>query len=164
MAKADKKTEERKTHKTDPLLVKAGDVLAITYYVKVVRASHGGGELVVNDLMGDGKEIRISGASLVADSLSADQAHETVTVPKTEAARLLIESPFCPLTVVFTKADGTERTLRGRLISHEALLGRSMVEDLDLPLTPDKKDSRLRLVDRRTLISLTVDGVHYKVG
>ena len=57
------------------------------------------------------------------------------------------------------KQDGTERTLRGKLVKPEPLLGRSMVEDLD----SDDKKNRLRQVDHRTINWLVVDGVKYTV-
>jgi hypothetical protein len=50
----------------------------------------------------------------------------------TRIAEILITSPNRPLTVCFTKKDGTERVLRGRWIAQEALMGRSFVEDLDI--------------------------------
>lgn len=153
--------EIRKSHKTDPSKIKDGELLAITYYVKVEKISNGGNTLSVKDVVGDVGGIDVNGTSLIVAALSADQSAETVKVTKTQAAQLLIESTNRPFTVVFEKQDGTARTLRGRLISHEALLGRSMVEDLDL--AQDTKGGRTRLVDHRTLKSLTVDGVKYEV-
>lgn len=44
------------------------------------------------------------------------------------------------------------------MIRQEAVLGRSMVEDMD---TSDK--NKIRLVDHRTISYLIVDGVKYKV-
>lgn len=151
----------RKINKTDPSKVKDGELLAITYYVKVEKVRNGGNSLSVRDVAGDVGGIDVNGADLIAAALSADQFGETVKVTKTQAAQLLIESTNRPFTVVFEKQDGKERILRGRLISHEALLGRSMVEDLDLP--KDEKGGRTRLVDHRTLKSLTVDGVKYEI-
>jgi len=151
----------RKSHKTEPSKVKKGDLLAITYYTNVENVMMNGERLSVRDVVGDTGGIDVNGKSLIINALSADQYQETVKVTKTQAAQLLIESTNRPFTVVFEKQDGTERTLRGRLISHEALLGRSMVEDLDLPV--DQKGGRTRLVDHRTLKSLTVDGAKYEV-
>ncbi len=154
----------RKTNKTDPSKVKKGEILAITYYTIVENVA--GDMLAVRDVVGDVGGINVNGKSLIANALSADQFQETVKVTKTQAAQLLIESTNRPFTVVFEKQDSKdgkdrERVLRGRLISHEALLGRSIVEDLDLPL--NEKGGRIRLVDHRTLKSLTVDGVKYEV-
>jgi hypothetical protein len=153
--------EIRKTNKTDPSLVKDGDLMAITYYVKVETVRRNGEQLSVLDVVGDTGGIDVNGKSLIANALSADQFAETIKVTKTQCAQLLIESTNRPFTVTFEKQDGTERKLRGRLISHEALLGRSMVEDLDIDRN-DKK-GRTRLVDHRTLKSLIVDGVKYEV-
>lgn len=151
----------RKTNKTEPAKVKKDDLIALTYYVKVENVMQNGERLSVRDVVGDTGVIDVNGKSLIANALSADQSAETVKVTKTQLAQLLIDSTNRPFTVVFEKQDGTPRTLRGRLISHEALLGRSMCEDLDLK--PDEKGGRVRLVDHRTLKSLTVDGVQYEV-
>ena len=45
--------EIRKTNKTDPSLVKKGDLMAITYYVKVEDVRRGGEQLSVRDVVGD---------------------------------------------------------------------------------------------------------------
>jgi hypothetical protein len=79
-------------------------------------------------------------------------------VTMTRAAEILITSFNRPLTVRFVKKQGGERVLRGRLLRPEPLLGRSYVEDLDA-----KGDSRIRLVDHRTIKCLIVDGVKYTV-
>lgn len=60
---------------------------------------------------------------------------------------------------------GESRVMRGRLKSIEAKLGRSQV--IDLSITKDLKatdrDNRARLVDHRTIKSLTVGGTKYVV-
>lgn len=59
---------------------------------------------------------------------------------------------------------GESRTIIGRLISTEAKLGRSQVLDLSIP--KDMKSSydfRQRLIDHRTIESLTVGNVRYEV-
>lgn len=148
---------ERKYHKTTLAAAKPGDVMAFTYYAKV--KSVGADRLTVEGLDAGLGEFQVIGLPLIEGSASADQVHETVRVSMTEAARLLVESPRRPLTVCFNKADGTERVMRCRLVDHEALLGRSRVEDLDNP-----EGDRLRLVDHRTLRWVVVDGIRYEVG
>lgn len=150
---------DRKTHKTKPENVKSGDLMAIMYYVKVKDKARDNQSMRVTDLDGNpGGDITVTGKDLIASSFSADSFQEEVKVGKLEAAELLISSHNRPLTVCFDKSDGTERILRGRLVSHEGLLGRSMVEDLDIT---DK--NRLRQVDHRTLKWLVVEGVKYVV-
>jgi len=75
-----------------------------------------------------------------------------------KAAEILVNAYHRPLTVCFVKNDGTERTLRGRLVKPEPLLGRSTVEDLDVT-----NGNRLRLVDHRTIKWIVVDGTKYTV-
>lgn len=158
LAEKSDKVEDRKVHPVKPDKVKPGDVMALVYFVKVVNVSEiSGNRLIVADV--DNENVfEVNGAPLVERSFSADQFEEEIKVTKTKAAEILISSPNRPLTVCFEKQDGSERVLRGRLISHEALLGRSMVEDLD----QDGKD-RLRLVDHRTIRFLVVDGIKFVV-
>ena len=104
----------------------------------------------------DGQEFTVHGTALIERSASADQFNDEVLVTQTELAEKLVSSWNTPFTVVFTKKDGSVRTLRGRLINHEHLMGRSRVEDLDIAT-----GSRFRLVDHRNLISLVVGNVKY---
>lgn len=149
---------ERKKHPTDPAQIKAGDLLAVIHYAKVTTSNRNGEELFIEDVDSPGKIIRVQGKELVERALSADQSQEEIKVTKMQAAEILIESHNKPFTVNFVKADGNERTLRGRLIRPEPLLGRSMVEDLDEPTS-----NKLRQVDHRTINWLIVEGVKYIV-
>lgn len=138
-----------------PEMINTGDLMAFINYVKVkTKRNSDGTELIVEDLDNQNKEIRVTGRELIEKSMSADQFGETKKVTKTEAAEILIAAHNRPLTVCFLKADGSERVLRGRLIKHEALMGRSMCEDLD---TTDAH--RTRLVDHRTIVFVIVDNV-----
>lgn len=152
---------DRKINKVLPNKVAVDDLMAFVNYVKVNQVLAGGEELIVTDLDHSTRKIKISGKDLVENSLSADQFTETEKVTKTEAAEILISLHNRPFTVSFEKADGKERVLRGRLIKHEALLGRSMVEDLDEPASNPK--GRVRQVDHRTINYLVVEGVKYIV-
>lgn len=149
---------ERIVHKPTANAVRVGDVMMFVYFAKVKDITNGGDTLTVTNLDAGVPEIKVQGKALVENGASADQFKETQIVSKTKAAELLVSSYNRPLTVVFEKADGSERTLRGRLVQPEPLLGRSMCEDLDIADT-----DRLRLVDHRTLKSLIVDGVKYTV-
>jgi hypothetical protein len=151
--------EDRKLNKVLPSKVAVDDLMAFVNYVKVNQVLANGEELIVTDLDHNTRKIKIAGKDLVENSLSADQFTETVKVTKTEAAEILISLHNRPFTVSFDKADGKERKLRGRLIKHEALLGRSMVEDLDEPA--DK--NRVRQVDHRTINFIICEGVKYLV-
>jgi hypothetical protein len=138
--------------------VKVGDLMASINYVRVKQVNNGGQELVTEDLLNGFQSLTITGKDLVESCLSANQFQKEMKITKTQAAELLISSYNRPFTVVFEKQDGTERTLRGRLIRPEPLLGRSMVEDME---TTDK--NKERLVDHRTIKSLIVDGIKYVV-
>lgn len=149
---------DRKKFPTEPKNIKVDDLLAIVHYVKVKTVHKDGEELMVEDVDLTGKIIRVQGNDLISKSLSADQFAEETKISKMQAAEILIESYNKPFTVNFVKADGSERTLRGRLIRPEPLLGRSMVEDLD-----EVGSNKMRQVDHRTINWLIVDGVKYVV-
>jgi hypothetical protein len=149
----------RAVNKVNPAKVKAGDLMAIVQYVQVTQVRNNGETLFVNDLNSSLKDIRIQGAELVQECLSADQYAEEKKVTMTNLAEVLISSFNRPLTVCFIKTDNTERVLKGRFIATEPLMGRSHVEDLEI----DRTQHRLRLVDHRTVQWLIVDGVKYSL-
>lgn len=83
-------------------------------------------------------------------------------VSRTEAVRQLLATGGRLIEVVFLKRDGSRRVLHGRLVGSDRLRGRSYCEDLTLPAAALRR-GRLRLVDHRTLLSVTVDGTRYVV-
>jgi len=164
-------TEERKTNKIISENVKIGDIMGIMYYVKVkdtdvdrndsVRSDKLYAEsssITTVDLDRDMSPIVVRGKSLIEGCLSADQFYEEMKSTKTQIAEILVTSYNRPFSVCFEKQGGEKRIIRGRLIQAEPLLGRSMVEDLDIT-----KGNKLRQVDHRTIEWLIVDGVKYKV-
>ncbi len=159
--------DERKANPTDPGKVAAGNILAIIHYVKVADINKDATLMSVTPLNTGGKpspNIMVEGRELIGQCLSADYFAEEIKTTMTDVAEKLVTSHNRPLTVCFTKQpgkgqeEGEERVLRGRLLSHEALLGRSHVEDMDKP-----EGDRVRLVDHRTIRWLVVDGVKYVV-
>lgn len=152
------KMSERIIHKTKPSSVKKGDMMTLLYFVKVENVQDNGEHLVVKDVDQDQGSVHVNGRTLVENSFSADRYDEVKELNQTEVLKILIISYNRPFTVVFDKDNGEERTLRGRLISHDDLRGRSTVEDLDKPA-----GKRIRQVDHRTVKSLIVDGVKYEV-
>ena len=143
-------------NKLDTSKIEKNDLMAFVYWTKVKEP--GSKQLLVNDI-DNGGDIEIRGKELIENSYSADRYTQEVKVTRTNCAEILINAVNRPFTVCFDKQDGTERILRGRLVRHESLLGRSMVEDLDVA---DAKD-RIRQVDHRTLHWLIVDGTRYEV-
>ena len=136
------------------------DLMAIVSFVRVIDVQQEffskDWEVVLVDV-DNSEKYTVKGKQLVEVMYSADQYAETRQVTKTEMAEILSTSYNTPFTVVFEKASGEERTLRGRLVSSEVLMGRVWVEDLDLPNT----ESRLRQVDNRTIKSLVVKNIKY---
>jgi hypothetical protein len=132
-----------------------GDLLTLTYWVKIERVEREHKLLVVDQYTGD--KFFIQGKNLIDQTLSADYAGSTEKLTKTAMAEKLISLYNKPFTVHFIELSGKERTLRGKLVNPEPLLGRSYVEDLDIPLG----EHRLRQVDHRTIKWLIVDGVKY---
>jgi len=157
MATATAKKEKVSKKRVDATKVKSDDLMAFLYYARVNRIRQNGSELSVTDVDRQ-SPFDVNGKVLVESAYSADQFHTTKRTTKTKVAEILISSPNRPLTVCFLKATGEERVLRGRLVKPEPLLGRSMVEDLDLT-----SGNRLRQVDHRTICWLVVDGIKYTV-
>lgn len=139
--------------------VRKGDLMCFSYWGEVVEVRRGGNDVLVKDV-DYGNQFTVTGANLIESAHSSDKYATSKTVTKTEAAEILVGSKNVPFTVVFTKDNGEERTLRGRLLKPEPLLGRSYVEDLDLG-SEDK--NRRRQVDHRTISEIIVNGVKYVV-
>lgn len=140
--------------------IKEGDLMAFIYYGKIKSKDfidiHE--SVQVAGVAGAPSGFHVHGKDLIEVGFSADQFNRTEKLSKTAIAEILTTSYNRPFTVCFEKQDGTERTLRGRLVQPETLLGRSHVEDLDI-----KEGNNLRLVDHRTLKFLIVNGVRYQV-
>ena len=150
---------DRITHKVDATKIKKGHVMAFIDFVEITQINFGSTEVSVRNLGEGADSFQIKGRDLLVNSFSADIFEEEQKVTMTKAAEILIGSFNRPLTINFDKQDGENRTLRGRFIVSEPLLGRSKVEDLDIP----KGQHRIRLVDHRTIRFLIVDGVKYVV-
>lgn len=138
----------------DTKKLKQDDLVSFVTWAKVSHNAHGV-HLVVEDL-DSGDVLNIKGTELIERLSLCDHWEKEEKVSRTELAKILIESWNIPLKVCFIKKDGSERELRGRLVSHEHLMGRSSVEDLDV-----KSGHRLRQVDHRTINWLIVNGVKY---
>ena len=134
--------------------MKTNDLVSFTYWGKINKAS--GNKLSVTDVDTD-ENFEVKGQPLIDAAFSADTYGSTEKVTQTQIADRLVKSFNRPLTVNFTKKDGASRSLRGRLLSSEPLLGRSYVQDLDTD------DNGTRLVDHRTISRLVVEGVEYVV-
>lgn len=136
---------------------KVGNLVAVTFWTKVDRVESSD-KLLVEDL-DSGNKFYIQGKDLVNRTLSADEFSKTEKITKTAMAEKLVSLYGKPFTVQFTKENGDLRVLRGKLVSSEPLLGRSYVEDLDIPMG----QHRLRQVDHRTISYLICDNIKYVV-
>ena len=131
------------------------ETLSFTNFYKVLDVQ--GKEVALKDL-DTGSTFKVVGEDLISTGNSASYVEETVQLNKSEIAHILSTSYNKPFTVKFTKADGTDRVLTGRLVHPEPLMGRSMVEDLDV----EASKNRVRLVDHRTIQYLIVGGRKYE--
>lgn len=132
-----------------------GELLAVTFWVKVDKVEKSD-KLLVEDV-DRGNKFYVQGDDLIRTVASADTFDKTEKLSKTAMAEKLISLYGRPFTVNFNEQNGTNRTLRGKLLSPEPLLGRSYVEDLDIPLGQNRK----RLVDHRELKWLVVDNTKF---
>lgn len=140
--------------------IKDNDIIAVIDYVKVQSIDLQHFEIITANLDIDNHSTKIQGKEVLENAFSADQYSEEHKVNKTAAATLLVNAGCRPFTVNFNKQEGKERTIRGRLLSSESLLGRSTVEDLDISL----KENRIRQVDHRTINWLILDFIKYTVN
>ena len=135
--------------------IKLGDMMAFTYWGKIEGINRRTGRQVVQvEDVDTGYKFNVIGLELVEEGQSADSYKTSETMKREDIATILSQSFNRPFTVKFYKKDGSARVLRGRLVSSEHMMGRSMVEDLD-------KDADLRQVDHRTIEYLIVNGVKY---
>jgi hypothetical protein len=138
-------------------ILKKNDLVAIVRFAKVTDTDTRGQRVTVVDV-DDKTEFDVNGKSMIDTLKTASLFTKPQKVTMTRAAEILSTSFNTPFTVAFTKQDGTERVLRGRLLSTEPLLGRSNCEDLDIA-----SGHRLRLVDHRTIKWIIVGGEKYEV-
>jgi len=139
-------------------------IVAKTFYAKVQETLQGPihdfsrGEIWEMNCVDleDQSTYTVRGPELVSKFVSADTYKTEVEVPRTRIAQALVGAGSLPFTVCFLKSKGVERTLRGRLLEHEDLLGRSMVYDFDV-----ESGAPMRQVDHRTLKWLILNGVKY---
>lgn len=155
--------EQPSVDKTTPEELRVGDILSFTHWAKVEEVSRSqydvlGTKITVTDL-DSGNSFLVDGDNLIALCNSADQYSSESIVGSVAIVEILSNSNGKPFTVTFTKKDGTERTLRGRLIGvDQKNLGYIDVEDLDQP-----EGKRFRMVDCRTISSLIVDNTRFRV-
>lgn len=131
-------------------------IVSLTLYAEVQDQDIN--TVVVRDIE-SGDEYQLSGVGILSRLNSADTFSNIQQVSRTNMAEYLLEAGDKVFTVSFIKQDGTERVLRGRLISSEPLMGRAMVEDLDLA----NSITNIRQVDLRTLKYLIIGNTKYTV-
>ena len=133
------------------------EIISLALYAEVLERTNMG--IICRDL-NSGQEICLSSSNHALHVNSADTFNEIRRITKTEMAELIVDSCCDVFTVTFIKQGGQERVLRGRLISSESLLGRVMVEDLDLL---NIGLNSYRQVDLRTIKELIIRGVKYVI-
>lgn len=149
-------TIDNKIVSIDPNKIKAGDIMSITYFVKVSR-NISGQKLEVEDLDSPGFGFGINGPDLIKRCKHASQFVSIEYKTATELAQILLklidtEDPF---RVEYLKKDGSNRVLDGKAVGHDSM-GHVYALDLNLPL-----NSRMREVDTRTIQSLTTGNVKF---
>lgn len=132
-----------------------GEFAAVTHYVKVTNV--GADQITVEDVNLKNMKFDIKGKELLDNAKSASHFTETKKVSRTELATMLSTCYNTPFTINFDKADGQNRTLVGKLVEPEPILGRSKVFDFEEPTVAWKQ------ADHRTLHWMIVNGVKYQV-
>jgi hypothetical protein len=137
--------------------IQVGEILSTTMYVHVQPYGKHSDSIDVKDSFG--RSFKVQGKKLIEESFNSSEQYENEeTVTKTKAAEILTGAGDSVFTVVYTKQDGSERTLVGRLMDTENLMGRSNVIDLQI-----QTGNPLRQVDHRTIKSIILKGTKYIV-
>lgn len=131
------------------------EIISLTLYAEVEDKDIN--RIVCRDV-DNGQTYELSGLDVLARVNSADAFNRIEQVNRTYMAERLLDAGDRVFTVTFVKQDGNRRTLRGRLVQAEPLMGRAMVEDLDLDGAMN-----IRQVDLRTLKELVLDNKKYVV-
>lgn len=135
--------------------IKPGEVLSTTIYATVKNVAKDGIVVVDNHK----REFTIKGPKFIEETMiSNNQATTEKKVSRTDAVEAFLGAGDAVFTVDFIKADGSPRTLVGKLLDTENHMGRSNVEDL---LTTDV--NKRRQVDHRTITQLILKGTKYIV-
>jgi hypothetical protein len=142
--------------------MKKGDLVSTVEFCRVVSSEK---DSVIVENIHTKLKFEIEGDELIKELNSSDDFEKEKKVTKTALAERFIKCYNVVFTVCFIKATGDERVLRGRLMSHEPLMGRSYCEDLDLLSSlkddPKRVEKSLRQVDHRTIKYLIVEGTKY---
>lgn len=136
---------------------KVGDFVAVVRFCKVKTVDVANKTIEVSDI-DDKLEFSMSGDDMLSTLKSASEFKKQEKKTLTELATIVSQSFNKPLSVCFEKADNTERTMIGRIVKAEPLLGRSYMEDSEI-----ETGNRLRQVDHRTIKWVIVDGVKYSL-
>jgi len=145
--------------------VKVGDMLQMSYWgiVRDKQTRQGETSLQMEPVTpGISGEFFVNGSELVKQAGSADyfDPESVVKCNQGELVNYFLIVASLPVTVCFTKQNGNQRVLRGRVISASGPLGQSLVEDLDLPIS---MRSRIRTVIHRQINWFVANGLRYEL-
>lgn len=129
------------------------EIISVSLYAEVLDRT--ASSLKCRDLH-TGQELTLYSTDGFSRINSADTFKEIRRITRTEMAQILSDACCDVFTVTFIKQDGSERVLRGRVVQSENILGRVMVEDLDLSTSMN-----YRQVDLRTIKNLVIQGIKY---
>lgn len=134
--------------------ISVGEHISYTDYLTVKSINKADGSIVVKNTSGN--EMTVRGKTLIEGMHSGNQFSTTEKLSRTAIIEKLEQAGDKVFTVVFLKADSSERTLTGHLLAVEPKMGRSSVRDLNI-----QSGNPIRLVDHRTIMSLIFDNVKY---
>ena len=165
MATAMKKPKFKREAEVTPEEIESGHVMAFLYWGRVDNVTELPGEprRVNCTNLETGTTFGVEGNDILEQAMSADQFDKTVKVNMSVMADKMSHAYRQPFTVTFEKKDKSMRKLRGYLLPKQAeiSLGRAKVLDLDVPM--DHEKGRVRWVDLRTIKSLIVGNVRYRL-
>ena len=137
--------------------IKKGEMVSTTMYMEIVNVDPKKEAITVKDNLG--RTFDIVGKPLIEQGMCSNtQFSKTEIITKTALAERLVNAGDKIFKVTYTKQDGTERELTGRLLNTENHMGRSNVTDLEIT-----SENNLRQVDHRTISCLILNNVCSKL-
>jgi hypothetical protein len=138
--------------------LKEGEQVSFQQYLTVDSVNPTDNSINVTD--GAGKQLLIRGKELIEGSFySNSQFSETEKGGKNKLAEVLKDAKDVIFTVCFTKKNGDERILVGRLVGSEPNLGRTKVVDLNID--PNDPTRGIRLIDNREIKWVVINQTKY---
>jgi hypothetical protein len=142
--------------------LKDSDLISIHHIFRIIKIENNDGKTVLTvENVYNGFQQTID-ENIVYKSLHSTSDHfiKMIKINTHEAVETLLKNSDMIFTASFVKSDGTERLIRGRYLYIDQVMGRLVVEDLDLAHT----NNCIRQIDCRTIKYLIINNTKYEIS